>query len=77
MGYFPVRYDSRVVIYERKMFIRLATGHYASRVITYDRRLAIDVVTSCWLSSSRTNRSPTDSPSHVYYSNESVRLSFE
>ena len=26
MGYFPVRYDSRVVIYKRKMFIRLATG---------------------------------------------------
>ena len=26
MGYFPVRYDSRVVIYERKMLIRLATG---------------------------------------------------
>ena len=25
MGHFPVRYDSRVVIYERKMFIRLAT----------------------------------------------------
>ena len=25
MEYFPVRYDSRVVIYERKMFIRLAT----------------------------------------------------
>ena len=25
MGYFPVRYDSRVVIYERKMFIRLVT----------------------------------------------------
>ena len=25
MGYFPVRYDSRVVIYKRKMFIRLAT----------------------------------------------------
>ena len=24
-GYFPVRYESRVVIYERKMFIRLAT----------------------------------------------------
>ena len=30
MGYFPVRYDSRVVIYERKMFIRLATGTSAS-----------------------------------------------
>ena len=26
MGYFPVRYDSRVVINERKMFIRLVTG---------------------------------------------------
>ena len=26
MRYFSVRYDSRVVIYERKMFIRLATG---------------------------------------------------
>ena len=26
MGYFPVRYDSRVIIYDRKMFIRLATG---------------------------------------------------
>ena len=25
MGYFQVRYDSRVVIYEHKMFIRLAT----------------------------------------------------
>ena len=26
MGYFPVRYDPRVVIYERKMLLRLATG---------------------------------------------------
>ena len=26
MGYLSVRYDSRVVIYERKMFIRLAAG---------------------------------------------------
>ena len=26
MGYFQVRYDSRVVIYDCKMFIRLATG---------------------------------------------------
>ena len=30
MGYFSVRYDSRVVIYERKMFIRLATENYKS-----------------------------------------------
>ena len=28
MGYFQVRYDSRVVIYERKMFIRLATEQW-------------------------------------------------
>ena len=28
--YFPVSYDSRVVIYERKMFIRLATEVYCS-----------------------------------------------
>ena len=26
MGYFTVRYDSKVVIYDRKMFIRLATA---------------------------------------------------
>ena len=26
MGYFQVRYDSRVVIYNRRGFIRLATG---------------------------------------------------
>ena len=25
MGYFPIRYDSRVIIYKRKMLIRLAT----------------------------------------------------
>ena len=28
MGYFQVRYDSRVINYERKLFIRLATGAY-------------------------------------------------
>ena len=28
MGCFQVRYDSRVVIYERKLFIRLATGYF-------------------------------------------------
>ena len=26
MGYFPVSYDSRVVNYDRRGFIRLATG---------------------------------------------------
>ena len=32
MGYFPVRYHSRVVIYERKMFIRLATDNIQPKV---------------------------------------------
>ena len=29
MGYFQVRYDSRVVIYDRRGFIRLATVYQA------------------------------------------------
>ena len=33
MGYFPVRYDSRLVIYEHKMFIRLATVLHASSIM--------------------------------------------
>ena len=37
MLYFQVRYDSRVVIYERKIFIRLATGQLDSRVVNDDR----------------------------------------
>ena len=32
MEYFLVRYDSRVVNYERKMFIRLATGHHEKQI---------------------------------------------
>ena len=32
MGYFPIRYDSRVAIYEPKMFIRLATGWLALKM---------------------------------------------
>ena len=35
MEYFLVRYDSRVVIYERKMFIRLATGHTEDKPLRY------------------------------------------
>ena len=35
MGYFPVRYDSRVVIYDRKMFIRLATDR-GFTIVNYD-----------------------------------------
>ena len=35
MGCFQVRYDSRVVIYERKLFIRLATGRIQSSAILY------------------------------------------
>ena len=33
MGCFQVRYVSRVVIYERKLFIRLATGRFKFGVL--------------------------------------------
>ena len=32
MGYFPVRYNSKVLIYKRKIFIRLATGMFRKKV---------------------------------------------
>ena len=35
MGYFPVRYDSIVVIYESKFFIRLATGDRVQTIKKY------------------------------------------
>ena len=48
MGYFPVRYDSRVVIYERKMFIRLATGHTGRAVAGRRRRTGyLSTVQTC------------------------------
>ena len=57
MGYFQVRYNSRVVIYERKMFIRLATAltvrssefescgqsYKALMIIIYDSRVVPDL----------------------------------
>ena len=49
MGYFQVRYDSRVVIYERKMFIRSASGKslimYDYKVENYDRRTYVGLAT--------------------------------
>ena len=44
MGCFQVRYDSRVVIYERKLFIRLATvvniiKHFT--IVIYNSRVVI------------------------------------
>ena len=40
MGYFQVRYASRVVIYEHKMFIRLATdvGIKSSQILPKDAK---------------------------------------
>ena len=35
MGYFPVRYDSRVIIYDRRGFIRLATGEIFVRLFCF------------------------------------------
>ena len=40
MGYFQVRYNSRVVNYDRRGFIRLATG-----VINYDRKIFLRLST--------------------------------
>ena len=49
MGYFQVKYDSRVVIYERKMFIRSASGKslimYDYKVENYDRRTYVGLAT--------------------------------
>ena len=38
MGYFQVRYDSRVINYDRKLFIRLATGSADSGVPHHEER---------------------------------------
>ena len=43
MGYFKVRYDSRVVIYERKMFIRLATGRADIKKIVLNTDVCFDL----------------------------------
>ena len=48
MGYFPVRYDSRVVIYERKMIIRLATGLLSTHCL--DCKILTYVGTSLYMS---------------------------
>ena len=42
MGYFQIRYDSRVINYEHKLFIRLATlGHSAKSPITDEQTLKL------------------------------------
>ena len=35
MEYFQVRYDSRVINYERKMFIRLTTDYSLAATLVY------------------------------------------
>ena len=44
MGYFQVRYDSRVVIYDRRAFIRLATGRTAPKVQFYFDENCLDLL---------------------------------
>ena len=46
MGYFKVRYDSRVVIYDRKMFIRLATGSFTAHGTRQQSRESVEIVIS-------------------------------
>ena len=55
MGYFSVRYDSRVVIYERKMFIRLTTdllwpNRNRDRGWSFDRKRKKLIFVSVWFS---------------------------
>ena len=45
MGYFPVRYDSRVVNYDRRGFIRLATG----LVVMGDDSIRIPALYTGWI----------------------------
>ena len=42
MGYFQVRSDSRVVIFERKMFIRLSTGNEERERVERKLRTSIE-----------------------------------
>ena len=52
MGYFPVRYDSRVVIYDRRGFIRLATDAFQLEsesyrgfdVLKWDKSCLFDII---------------------------------
>ena len=48
MGYFPVRYISRVIIYEHKMVIRLATGR-TFLISTYLLSLSLSLFLSGFL----------------------------
>ena len=41
MGYFPVRYDSRVVIYDHRGFIRLATAVFDAVAFLIDVKFSI------------------------------------
>ena len=44
MGCFQVRYDSRVVIYDRKLFIRLATGCNSTWLLMHTHPIFMDWV---------------------------------
>ena len=41
MGYFPVRYDSRVVISDRKIFIRCATDDISQLLLRFKLTLVL------------------------------------
>ena len=45
MGYFQVRYDSRVVNYDRRGFIRLATGTKNKKCIYTILGVSFDILT--------------------------------
>ena len=49
MGYFQVRYDSRVVIYEHKMFIRLDTAFSLIRFDGLSGKIALGLFYESYL----------------------------
>ena len=54
MGYIPVSYNSRVVIYERKMFIRLGTGLLPRLYFSYNHLNCQSLMRSNWKGSNTT-----------------------
>ena len=64
MGYFQVRYDSRVVNYERKLFIRWATGLIVGNTDLYfvSRNTADQLFNSFGFRSFAYNETPPDEP---------------
>ena len=59
MGYFQVRYDSRVVIYDCRIFIRLATS-FGLDLNEQEKLLFIQQKQSSWIQTNKTGQPYSD-----------------